>query len=159
MSLTTWKQEFYSIEASDLVKSNSNDLVAIVKHSLRKWKGLRSKNLRKHRLVYNPNIKSIQEEGTKNTFTISMHSCSLCKYAGIQAGVKVLETPYWKSICGFCPLYKVRANVPCDRISYTQTSPWGIFVLKGDPEPMIRDLKETLKAVKKGLLNDINTNE
>jgi hypothetical protein len=49
MRLTTWEKEFYPITAEEFEKG-TNDR-ALVDHSLRKWRGLRIENLRRHKLI------------------------------------------------------------------------------------------------------------
>jgi hypothetical protein len=115
MSLETWKEEFYFVDASEVPVKQA------VQHSLRKWIGLRQENLEKHDL----SIEGKRIYGEDGRLFISESSCALCRY-------------YIEDYCCQCPLYAVLGR-PCDA---GLSAPYQQFVFDGNPEPMIRALSE-----------------
>lgn len=71
MSLASWKREFYRISADKVSRRNA------LKHSLKKWVGLLSRNRKKHRVDL---IDGILRDDEWNTFSIDIGSCALCKH-------------------------------------------------------------------------------
>lgn len=121
MSIATWKEEFYPVDAS---KCPQDEAVA---HSLRKWKGLRPDALRAHGLAANY---SLRDAGGA-TFPVDVDTCALCKA---------------HTDCDTCPLYKVRGGRPCDMATESeeengQPSPFEAWQEKSNPEPMIAALE------------------
>jgi len=116
MSLQSWKDEFYPVDAESLVSSlcNEGDFIntkennlKLIKHSINKWKGLREENLLKHRGFSESEWSSVlfeYEDDEEESFGIDSTSCSLC------------EAYYDRSIsfnkCSKCPLYEFLGN-PC----------------------------------------------
>lgn len=131
MSLKTWTDEFYPKRPSKRMSK-----ITAIRHSLLKWTGLLPENLRKHGLK--KNRKSIQEIGDGHDwFIIGGDSCALCvKYANEN------DHPV-RSVCENCPLYKNLNDTPCDE---KDENPYFVWAIRGDPKPMIKALKETLKA-------------
>ena len=117
MSLETWKEEFYFVDASEVPVEQA------IQHSLRKWIGLRQENLDKHGV----SIEGKRIYGEDGRLFISESSCALCRY--------YLED---YSNCRHCPLYTVLGR-SCDS---GRSAPYQQFVLDGDPEPMIRALSD-----------------
>lgn len=136
MSLETWKEEFYPIEAD---KSVGSQLEA-VEHSLRKWRGLDADTLKRHGLrqaYYN------LEEDRGGKFHIDYTSCALCRL------VNATEDG-----CYECPLYAVRGGVPCDVIMVDEDenlletfSPYVKWTRFNDPAPMLEWLEKTREFV------------
>lgn len=119
MSIESWKQEFYPVPAEEAATGN----VAALKHSIVKWHGLRSENLKKHGLVF-MGVHSIgTTEGNAEQLVCS-DSCALCVLAN--------------SNCDRCVLTKVRS---------TCGASWRNWTLKQAPEPMIAQLEHALKIV------------
>lgn len=130
MSLETWKKEFYSQDPTKRMTK-----VAAVKHSIKKWVGLRPENLKKHKLSYF-DVKGLQDvDGNK--FWVNSSSCALC--------VKYYDDQQDKNSCYRCPLYKSLGNIECDG---SDDMPFMLFVdNKNDPEPMIAALEKVLAEI------------
>lgn len=126
MSLLTWLATFYPEAAEDIADADVSDS-ALVRHSLRKWEGLRKENLKKHGLrlrLFNGEI-----EGEEGAFPIDASSCALCQRYLLP-----------KNKCEGCPLYEVLEGVWCDADGH----PYRIWRREGNPEPMIQALQEAL---------------
>lgn len=123
MSLQTWKEEFYPIEASEVT-----DKIEAIKHSLRKWTGLLEKNLKKH------DVKLLYEEYEirLEDFIINFETCALCQLFDVQ-------TVYYE--CPNCPFVYYLNHRCCGYIG----SPWHEFIYYKDPKPMIAALEKMLK--------------
>lgn len=65
MSVETWREEFYPTEAKNCPKESA------AMHSRRKWEGLLSKNLRKHKLPLDYRDWPIM---------LGTRTCALCQY-------------------------------------------------------------------------------
>ena len=138
MSLQSWKEEFYPMPASEVTPADALD------HSLRKWEGLRLKNLQQHalqqdkRYLWDP----VGEESLK----IDATTCALCK---LYIDELYVDGETREAACERCPLAIVRGNVPCDQETEEETeaspgpdySPYMRFDEARDPEPMIMWLK------------------
>ena len=136
MSIETWKQEFYAVEAS--VAGKSTD-VEMLEHSIKKWEGLQTENLERHELRVN--YTRIVDVGGVN-FHINSESCALCS--------KHLFSSRDDS-CASCPLSKVRGGVSCDQIDADDPSPFDAWRNRANPEPMLTFLRKARKiAVKEG---------
>lgn len=97
MSLKTWKEEFYPVEAQDCPKSNA------LAHSHRKWVGLRPGNLAKHGVTW----VSAYHIGTENEqMWIDDSSCALCYHY-------LSDDQDHPDRCTTCPLYPIR-YLACD---------------------------------------------
>ena len=125
MSLKTWKKEFYVIPASKCPRNMA------IHHSLKKWIGLRAKNLEKHGMKKHTMLFIISEAEIKENFKgrgwfrISSRSCALCHY--------FMDTDD-------CP---ITVDFPCFGDCALAYNVW---VEEGDPEPMISKLKKALKS-------------
>lgn len=142
MSAESWLKEFYPESAKAVVNAGASDLV-LVKHALRKWRGLRFEMLKKHGLLlinrdiyvdpdYDPDYDMV-------VLTIDGDSCSLCcrHYDGMD--------------CLHCPLAIARNGVTCDNAYADEMkSPYAIFSRNEDPEPMIKWLEQTEAMLEKG---------
>lgn len=124
MSVDSWKKEYYPIPA-DKVMINEK---ALVKHSLRKWLGIRPKNLKKHK-VYARKAGIGGLEGPPFLFDAS--TCSLCeKHLGVFD-------------CEYCPLLK-QQGMPCGAIG----TPYHHWLITGNPYPMITELLKLYRRLK-----------
>lgn len=133
MSLDTWKQIYYSVRARDV----PNDPIEATKHSLLKWRGLMPEVLEQHELKLTAPALYEPEVGGKN-LSISDTSCALChRYAEPPTE----DTPS----CHLCPLYDTLEGQGCDDFG----QPYNVFIRRGDPEPMIAALEETLERLNK----------
>ena len=121
MSLKTWKDEFYHVDADS--KIIVDDWFATT-HSLQKWRGLRFENLRKHGLI--AGFDYIYDPDTGEPFYIGGESCALCKF---------------HITCGNCVLAKYLGK-RCDE---DNTMPYVVWLDIDDPEPMILALEEIIK--------------
>lgn len=79
MSIDTWKKEFYPTDAE------TTSIVGAVAHSIRKWRGIYSSNLRKHSL--HKGYMFITDSGGKS-FCLDSTTCSLCHHYYIRTGCK-----------------------------------------------------------------------
>lgn len=124
MSLQTWKDEFYPIEAD---KCRKKDALA---HSLRKWTGLTKTNLKKHGCEVDclGNVYCVDVE-----LVIGDRSCALCEHYSMGL-----------NDCIDCPLYKTR-GVDCDSSTSDSTSPYGEWVGYQNVRPMLNLLRKAMK--------------
>lgn len=109
MSKKTWKEEFYPIPADEV------PLKRAVAHSLKKWRGLLPRNLKKHGLKEAP-----IEFGMSST-------CALC--------VNYTAHPASGDMCDGCPLFEIGHE--CQG----QGSPYDQWATHDDPRPMIAALR------------------
>ena len=139
MSLQSWKEEFYPISAREIAKiveDRESDIstkskIELVEHSLRKWEGNKSKNLRKHKMRKDWS-NSIEDE-YRNYFEVDSSSCSLCK---------VFHERGNGSVCEECPLSIARGGLACDEDDDSGGSPWHRS-RRGNPQNMILWLNKT----------------
>lgn len=79
MSIGTWKKEFYpttAAEACDESKAAGSDIPAIL-NSIRKWEGLRPKNLARHCLSKDGGNNRLLSLG-QQSFVVNDDTCALC---------------------------------------------------------------------------------
>lgn len=136
MGIATWKREYYKGRLRDAAR----DPLSAVEHSIKKWKGLRSKNLKAHGLV--PSWGDIVDQATNKVFTIDVTTCALCKMCGTGSDDQTL--------CIKCPIVKVTGRT-CDGRDGS-SSAYGDWTRDDDPEPMIKLLKHVRREIKKGAL-------
>ena len=144
MSLKTWKEEFYPIEADKCKKKDA------IKHSLQKWIGLRQSNLRKHKIFYDFTESTMcnlsNEIDHEYFYPVNHQSCSLCQ-------IYLNNRSYTNSDdCVKCPLAITRNGLPCTFGFNNHKSPYNKFRTKGDPEPMISLIRKAIKQ--KGITNE-----
>lgn len=128
MSLQTWKDEFYPIEATETLKENA------VQHCLTKWQGLASENLAKHRVELNNAawVVDQKESATMDRVVINGSTCALCHHYLIE------DSGYEESFCEMCPLYKARGDVACDKERDDEpAAPWYAF---RDDHPQVQPM-------------------
>lgn len=118
-----WRRRYYPRDAR--TASGGSEL-EMVRHALRKWRGLNSNTLkafglhREHYEIYS---------GSTSVFQVASSTCALC-----------WEHPD----CGGCSLSVVRGLTPCDKELFDEAeSPWHAFTACGDTQLMIRWLKRT----------------
>lgn len=134
MSVDTWINEFMSIEA-DEVEGNNEDYL---NHSIKKWYGLQSENLSKHKMkVGGVDYFSVIEDNEGKTVVVGSQSCALC--------VHHLDD----GSCGSCPIVRFTGRACDESDEKDEMSPWGEWVKNKNPKPMIVLLEETLEWVKK----------
>lgn len=122
MTIKTWKEEFYPVDASEV----STKRGAIL-HSIRKWKGLLPENLERHGIRHGDIPYNIVDKFGE-TFDIDIESCALC-------------TLYYDyDNCVRCPL----AHTLGKRCDDGRTSPFNTWIRRGVPESMIMALEKTL---------------
>lgn len=137
MSLRTWEKEFYSKTADQAAGQYSSD-VKLVEHSLKKWEGLKSSNLKRHKCRVDTFL-GVVDSDREARLVVGSESCALCvAYLNVATN------------CEDCPLAKVRKGVRCDKAMESESrSPWTVFVDDRNPKPMLRWLKKALKMVQK----------
>jgi hypothetical protein len=99
MSLRTWADEFYPVDARDLVEQ-TQDHKELIAHALRKWEGLRKEHLDRHGL-YARQLVLHEKAGPHRHKIINASSCTLCLVYGGATATK----------CSECPLTSVRAII------------------------------------------------
>lgn len=142
MSLESWKAEFYPVSA----KTPRSD-VARLRHSIRKWVGLRKANLKKHECHKDEFDDSLWDTGDGH-FSVDTTSCALCE--------KYFDHAYEDDgQCRGCPL-KNTLGVRCDNLEDKQTMPYTVWLDTGNPEPMIKALCVSLMRVDKKFVKGDN---
>lgn len=136
MGTESWKKEFYAGEIEDIAEMSE---IAAVEHCLVKWKGLKEKNLDKHKLTTRPSECEIVDRKTGVIISVNSETCALC----------------WRhhNVCSNCSLAATLGHMPCynhwaesAEDSYTPFTHWTFF---NDPKPMIKALKTTLSRLKR----------
>lgn len=122
MSLTTWKKEFYRTPANKTSKRYA------LKHSIKKWTGLLSKNRKKHKIkLHSGTLRDINGNGLE----IDDTSCSLCVHYNF-SGVD----------CSNCPLTSVSDDEhPCHKA-------YAYFMDTNKIAPMIKLLQKAQQKQK-----------
>lgn len=125
MSIASWKKEFYHHPSKRKLKKMKPSQV--VELSLKKWIGLTTTNLNRHKVkvsnVTNCMIPAHRPLYSRSRFMPAggLH-CTLCSV-------------YWNDFsCGICPLLRLRNGDPCYR---GINNPYGQFIKSGNPKPMI----------------------
>lgn len=120
MSLASWKKEFYKTKANKVSKRFA------LRHSLRKWIGLLSKNRKKHRVSLR---NGTLYDDNNNTLEIDAKSCALCFHHPTH--------------CAECPVATIIRDTAC---------PCGVafFEMRDNNRvlPMVKLLKKTLEEGK-----------
>ena len=140
MSKETWLKEYYLVPAGS--QEATATPAAAVKHSIRKWRGLRPATLQYHK------VKVVTGCGEANGLyglravtsrafpflTINSSTCALCIF--------------YHGDCSRCPLYAVRGCI-CGSGDITP-APYAQFIQSRNPEPMIHWLEVALEFVESG---------
>lgn len=138
MSLESWKKEFYPVTAQSRTLKTDIDRV---KHSIKKWEGLRQADLARHGVKRSPRNGYILY--AVDTLAISSDSCALCH--------KHLWNNMTRRKCGRCPLALERGGVKCDRKRHGEArNPWSGWTVCGLPRHMLYWLRRTLKKLEAG---------
>ena len=111
-----WRAELYPIDAQDVTKEYA------VEHSLQKWRGLRRSNLEKHGFV-----DTLDDGSEKLPLLVDSSTCALCEH-------------HIKKGCPTCPITLATGHT-CDQDVYGKSSPWQVWNLARNPEPMIKALE------------------
>lgn len=140
MSFESWEEEFYPVPAAKSERGED-----AIRNSLRKWEGLTKANLEKHGLIHKRG--SIFDSEGNLCLAIDSGSCSLCYH-------HLLEDDLGDTgPCDTCPLTKVNGQ-PCTEFQADdpndQCSPYGYFITRSNPHPMISLIKEALKKFLNG---------
>ena len=129
MSLTTWRDEFYPVPASQTTPETA------VAHSLQKWLGLDPSNLARHAVHIRRSqpttiIDDSDEDADEDfdSFPINADTCALCEHHFKKHDV----TP-----CGSCPLFK-HLGTPCDE---ELDGPYQMMRTYNNPQSMIAALR------------------
>jgi hypothetical protein len=143
MSLKTWMEEFYPVEASETHEEEA------LSHSLQKWEGLRQASLDKHG-CHLSSMGSVTDDEV-HFLAIDASSCALCEHHYNEPTEDAYDydgNPNFER-CSTCPLALARGGVPCDaKNGSEENSPWGAWRHRGyNPEPMIHWLSLAAKEV------------
>lgn len=124
MSLETWKKEFYRIPAKQVSKGWA------LRHSLRKWIGLRLCNRKKHKVSLGDY--SLVDSSCSTIGILGSGSCALCTHF-----------LFVKDDCVDCPLTKA-GFLPCGE----GDSPYSKFIYTRRTSPMIKALEKAQKKMR-----------
>lgn len=119
MSLQSWKDEFYQVEASEVGESHREQ----IEHSLRKWRGATKENTAKHVCFYEGRRIYSEHYEKDSPFGFGSESCALC---------------FNNSACGTCPVV-LSGFPPCQ----SEGSAYAISAY--DPATMIAVLEYLLE--------------
>ena len=126
MSIMSWKKEFYN-----KLKKRMTDKEC-AEHTLKKYTGVLTSNLIKHKVIKRLDSAYIEDEKYKD-FHFNMDNCSFCvKY--------ILK----ERICSNCPLF-IEGKKTC----FDENSAYGKFYIKSNPKKMISLLNKILKKCNK----------
>lgn len=145
MSLQTWIEEFYPVDAQAV--ANTNDVMAMVEHSIKKWEGLRLENLMKHKVILASDGVYDSYDNIFTTgpgFRFSGESCALCRQFCNYGNPKTFDIR-----CSRCPLQQTLH----ERCDVGRSSPWLQWVMQGNPEPMIASLTNAKQLILEGKYN------
>ena len=133
MSLESWKEEFYPVEANVYFgkENNLQGAIEATEHALRKWKGLTKENLDEHGLdfIYSWRIAEIND--IKYNFSITGVTCACCQ---------ISRDEYGNIDCERCPIYFIHGH-DCNDI-------YGDWQDDHNPSAMIKLLEDTLDWLK-----------
>lgn len=130
--MQTWLEEFCPVPAE---KFRNKTWLQVAERDLRKWVGLRTKNLEKHGLEKD----YIRLFGGKGGyFFVGKNTCAFCQRAEKAKGG-----------CRNCPLTIARGNdlTCCETVDGTHLDPYTAFTDKDDPEPMIHLIRKAKKML------------
>jgi hypothetical protein len=134
MSLKSWERQYYKKPACECTKEEA------VQHSILKWTGLLSSNLKRHglkRLTWKRDgaLGSTIEDRHGQRFIVGISTCALCFH-------------YHPYCCLGCPLSRARGGWPCCRhLPKEIRSPYDRFIKNGAVKPMLQYLVKAGKLV------------
>ena len=151
MSIQSWLEEFYPVEAA---KATATDLVAL-DHSIQKWKGFTKENLGGHGLFFSGDA-AIASAYVNEEIHAGIINCALCNRHHVSMPlINRHETGH--RTCGNCPLLIVSDittpngepfMLACyERRSITEDGPYEEFFHNGNPQPMINLLEQVREKV------------
>ena len=134
MSIATWKKK-YCPRSAEYYKGRKDE--TILKRDIRKWKELYPSKLKRHGLR-SGFARLTDDKG--NFYSVDTETCGLCQ-----------NYFYAPDFCSNCPLFIVRGEVRCDSwaIRKEAKAPFGEYLNKGNPKPMIKWLEKALEMVTK----------
>lgn len=140
MSLTSWKSEFYPVDAADVAADSVSD-VHLLEHSIRKWEGRLPQNLERHGLAVDKFCRTdIVEQPKGDLFIFGSQSCSLCRvYSHFEQ-----EVP-----CGDCPIVKLTGRKCFESEMYDSNEGYYIQAYKMSPVILIIVLQQALAMTRK----------
>ena len=121
MSLTAWKKKYYPVEPTGDMSERE-----AIKHSLRKWQGLTPEILEEYELEKGKTRIFDFGDNDCKCFWVDNNSCALCMI--------------YENDCELCPLPRTLAG----NCTYGN-SPYEIWAITGNAQPMIDALKRCLK--------------
>jgi hypothetical protein len=131
VSIDTWRQEFYPVDAFRVGPG-----VSSIEHSLKKWSGLRKENLERHGCR---STGSAIRDNYGRAFRVGGATCALCHHYA--------DASEDEGMCALCPLSETRDGVACDDLRDDEGEhPYGHWIQFKNPEPMIEWLEKTLLA-------------
>lgn len=158
MSLDTWKEKFYPVDASEFREGLFKRFTKIdtIEHSLTKWKGLTDENLKEHGLKHATyyictDLKVLPKDAKYQSLRINSKTCSLCvRYYNLDKENS--------NSCNECPIsdFKVAYlknnmdHLTEADLEFNCCQEYDYFLALGDPKPMIDLLQDTLNYVKDG---------
>lgn len=141
-----WLETYYPITAHNAVdialkecNSSLEIAIALTKHALNKWYGLRTHLLDMHGLKRIGRRLSDEIFNCRTVLWIDGDSCTLCLRYQIDSCVNK---------CFACPLAQTIGK-RCDERDTDGISLYNDFINEGDPEPMIKALEETLARLER----------
>jgi len=136
MSLKSWKEEFYSVNANRVSIKNSGE------HVERKWVGLSKKNIKKH------NGKKVKYQiiFDDGFFNVGDLTCAWCCIAY----KKNTKAEYFHSYaCGFCPAVQSGIRLCTDRNTQHSDSPLEEFLYNNRIREMLTWIRQARKLIEK----------
>jgi len=131
MSIQTWLDDFYPVDASDPSVQESE--LKAARHSLRKWRGLFPFNLEKHKVNIDIFFCILHDEKDDLEFNpISSASCALCHYNKFYPDNS-------RDACDTCIV--TRFDLGCIEID----SAYRTFTLTRNPDPMVEVLDKCVQ--------------
>lgn len=123
MSIKTWKAAYYPKPANKTTEEEALD------HSIRKWEGLRKKDLKKH----DGDHIRLQIHFKDGSVRIDASTCSLCHHYFWTEGTDVA--------CVACPIFRANGRTCSDE--YSKAASFDLKIT-----PMLRLLRKTKKLTK-----------
>ena len=141
MSKETWLKEYYPVPAGS--QEATATPAAAVKHSIRKWRGMRPAALQYHK------VKVVTGCGEANgLYGLRAVTSRAFPFLTIDSGTCALCI-FYHGDCPRCPLYAVR-GCSCDSHDKFELAPYIRFSQGRNPEPMIHWLEAALEFVESG---------